>query len=134
MESAALTKPETILPEPAENSRPSWFGFLISVKDEAPFTKQEIVQYLEAHGIGTRQLFAGNILRQPMLTMADVNIRIGSDGLKNTQQLTEEDYAKLPGTEFIMNHTFWVGVAQNLTEDDTAKTVKTINDFIKTKI
>ena len=123
-----------ILPKIHEQCTPSWFGFLISVKDEAPFTKQEMVQYLEAHGIGTRQLFAGNILRQPMLTMADVNIRIGSDGLKNTQSLTEEDYAKLPGTEFIMNHTFWVGVAQNLTEEDTAKTVKIIHDFVKEKI
>lgn len=123
-----------ILPKIHEQCTPSWFGFLISVKDEAPFTKQEMVQYLEAHGIGTRQLFAGNILRQPMLTMADVNIRIGTDGLKNTQSLTEEDYAKLPGTEFIMNHTFWVGVAQNLTEDDMAKTLKVIHDFVEEKI
>ena len=120
-----------ILPKIHKQCTPSWFGFLISVKEDAPFTKQELVEYLEKNGIGTRQLFAGNILRQPMLTTSDVEVRIGSDKLKSAQQLTEKDYAQLPQTEFIMNHTFWVGCAQNLTENDAAQTVKIIHNFVK---
>lgn len=123
-----------ILPKIHKHCIPSWFGFLISVKEDAPFTKQELVEYLENNGIGTRQLFAGNILRQPMLTMANIDVRIGTDFAKNTQQLTEEDYAKLPVTEFIMTHTFWVGCAQNLTIEDTAKTVQVIHQFVESKI
>ena len=122
-----------ILPKIHEECTPSWFGFLISVRDDAPFTKQELVEYLEVNGIGTRQLFAGNILRQPMLTLADVDVRIGSDTVKNMSQITEADYAKLPVTEFIMTHTFWVGCAQNLTEEDTAKTVQVIHQFVESK-
>lgn len=123
-----------ILPKIHEQCTPSWFGFLISVKEDAPFTKQELVEYLENNGIGTRQLFAGNILRQPMLTTADINVRVGSDSVKNMSQITESDYEKLPGTEFIMTHTFWVGCAQNLTPEDTAKTVQVIHQFIESKI
>ena len=122
-----------ILPKIHKECTPSWFGFLISVRDDAPFTKQDLVEYLEANGIGTRQLFAGNILRQPMLTMADVDVRIGSDTVKNMSQITEADYGQLPVTEFIMNHTFWVGCAQNLTEKDTAKTVQVIHQFVESK-
>ena len=69
-----------------------------------------------------------------MLTMADVNVRIASDPVKNMSQITEADYAKLPGTEFIMTHTFWVGCAQNLTEEDTAKTVQVIHQFVEGKL
>lgn len=122
-----------ILPKIADNCVPSWFGFLISVKDTAPFTKQDLVKYLEANGIGTRQLFAGNILRQPMFTENDVNVRIGSSEVLNSKNLTEEDYAKLSGTEFIMNRTFWVGVAQNNTPSDMRKTSKIIHEFIASK-
>ena len=122
-----------ILPEIHKNCSPSWFGFLISVRDNAPFTKQEMVEHLESHGIGTRQLFAGNILRQPMITNANFDLRIGNDATKNSKNLSESDYAKLPGTEFIMNHTFWVGCAQNLVESDVQKTVNTIADFIRGK-
>jgi len=120
-----------ILPKITENCTPSWFGFLISVKENAPFTKQDLVKYLEANGIGTRQLFAGNILRQPMIVENDINLRIGSSELLNAKELHEIHYASLPGTEFIMNHTFWVGVAQNNTPEDMKKTSKVIHDFIR---
>lgn len=119
-----------ILPKITKNCVPSWFGFLISVKENAPFTKQELVPYLEAHGIGTRQLFAGNILRQPMIVNNDIILRIGSDVAIHSSQLTEANYAKLKGTEFIMNHTFWVGVAQNNTPEDMKKTSRVIHEFI----
>lgn len=122
-----------ILPQVHDMCSPSWFGFLISVRDDAPFSKQELVEHLESQGIGTRQLFAGNILRQPMVTMADFDLRIGDSGVVNSHNLSESDFEKLPGTEFIMNHTFWVGCAQNLTEKDVQKTVDVISEFIKAK-
>lgn len=120
-----------ILPSHNEKCAPSWFGFLISVKEDAPFTKQQLVEYLEAHGIGTRQLFAGNLLRQPMITTYDLPLRIGSGELKSSHDLTEDDYKALPATDFIMNHTFWVGVAQNVTIEDMKQTSKVFHDFIR---
>lgn len=122
-----------ILPQITPHCTPSWFGFLISVKENAPFTKQEMVTYLEAHGIGTRQLFAGNILRQPMIGEHDVSLRIGKSGLIHSKDLSEAHYAALPGTEFIMNNTFWVGVAQNNTVEDMKQTSRVIHAFVKEK-
>ena len=119
-----------ILPQIAAHCKPSWFGFLISVKDTAPFSKQDMVTYLESKGVGTRQLFAGNILRQPLIVENNVQLRIGDSGLLNSKDLTEADYARLPRTEFIMNHTFWVGVAQNNTPTDMQTTIRVIHDFI----
>ena len=120
-----------ILPHVADKCIPSWFGYLISVKPNAPFTKQEMVPYLEQNGIGTRNLFAGNILRQPVFKNNDIPMRIGSGKLQNSRDLTERDYKKLPGADFIMNNTFWVGVAQNNTPKDMLKTAKVIHDFVK---
>ena len=82
-----------ILPEAQENSEPSWFGFLISVREDSPFNRNEIVKYLNEKKIGTRLLFAGNIVKQPY--MKGRNYRIIGD-LKNS--------------DFIMNNTFWIGV------------------------
>ena len=70
-----------ILPEVKEGVKPSWFGYLISVKPDAPFTKQEMVEFLENNGVGTRQLFAGNILRQPCFVENDIKLRINDGGL-----------------------------------------------------
>ena len=82
-----------ILPEAQENSEPSWFGFLISVREDAPFNRNDIVKYLNDKKIGTRLLFAGNIIKQPY--MKDRNYRVIGD-MKNS--------------DFIMNNTFWIGV------------------------
>ena len=86
-EKLADLKDYLILPEVREGVKPSWFGYLISVKENAPFTKQEMVEYLENNKIGTRQLFAGNILRQPMIVDNDVDFRIGNSGLSNSKGL-----------------------------------------------
>lgn len=122
-----------ILPSVPAGTSPSWFGFLISVKENANFTKQELVEYLEANGIGTRQLFAGNILRQPMLVDSDVQLRIGDSKLLNARDLTEADYALLPNTDFIMNNTFWVGTFPALDEPELARIAQAIHDFIQSK-
>ena len=119
-----------ILPQINEYCTPSWFGFLLSVRPEAPFTKQELVEYLEAHGVGTRQLFAGNLLRQPMLTDTDVELRIGNGPLLHSQDLDEEQYALLPNTDFIMQNTFWIGTAQNIDEQDEKEISRKIHEFV----
>lgn len=123
-----------ILPEVAENVSPSWFGYLISVKEDAPFTKQQMVEYLEKNGVGTRQLFAGNILRQPMIVENDVDLRIGNSAIINSKDLTDEHYKMLPNTEFIMNNTFWTGVFPALGENEISRISDTIHAFVKEKV
>ena len=95
-----------ILPQVNGNVKPSWFGYLISVKPEAPFTKQALVEYLEKNGVGTRQLFAGNILRQPMFVESEIPMRIGNSDLIFSNELNDDYYKLLPNTDFIMNNTF----------------------------
>lgn len=123
-----------ILPKINDNVKPSWFGYLISVKENAPFTKQKMVEYLESHKIGTRQLFAGNILRQPMIVENDVDFRIANSGIINSKDLTEEHYKLLPNTDFIMNNTFWVGTFPALGEDEIKRISDTIHEFVKVSI
>lgn len=86
-----------LLPEATEHSDPSWFGFLLCVRENAPFTRAELVAFLEGRGIQTRQLFAGNLLRQP--AFARVPHR-QAGGLENTDRL--------------MNDAFFLGVYPGL--------------------
>lgn len=88
------------LPQPTPGSEPSWFGYLITVKPESPKTRNQIVRFLESRRIGTRLLFAGNILRQP--AYENIQHRIVGD-LKNT--------------DIEMNNSFWVGVYPGLTDE-----------------
>lgn len=120
-----------ILPQIPSGVKPSWFGFLISLKPNNKFNKQQLVEYLEKNGIGTRQLFAGNILRQPMMVENDIPLKINSSILLNSRDLTEENYAALPNTDFIMHNTFWVGVYPELGEKELNKTSKLIHEFIE---
>lgn len=121
------------LPKPQPGSEPSWFGFLISVRAGAPFSKRGLVEYLEENGVGTRQLFAGNILRQPMITESDAPLRIGPGPLKRGRELGEADYAQLPGTEAIMNNSFWVGCFPALGERELSKTAAAVRAFVESK-
>jgi CDP-6-deoxy-D-xylo-4-hexulose-3-dehydrase len=102
-----------ILPEATENSDPSWFGFPITLRDNAPVTRVDLLTYLDQNKIGTRLLFAGNLTRQPY--MIGRNFRI-SGGLTNT--------------DIIMNNTFWIGVFPGLTKEMLEFTSKKIEDFI----
>ena len=120
-----------ILPENQKGCKPSWFGYLISVRKDAPFSKQELVEYLEKNNIGTRQLFAGNILRQPMIVENDIPLRIAGGSLLSSKELGEEHYKLLPNTEFIMNNTFWVGVFPALGENEIERTSCVIHHFVK---
>lgn len=97
-------KDKIILPEPAENSRPSWFGFLISVKPEAGISRNKVIRFIEEHNIQTRLLFSGNLIKHPCFDQ----IR-GTDAYRVV--------GNLDSTEFIMNHTFWVGVYPGMTDE-----------------
>lgn len=103
-----------VLPKAAPNSDPSWFGFPIFVKEDAPFTRNELVQYLEENLIGTRLLFGGNLLRQPLYQ--GLNYRVVGD---------------LSNADKIMNCVFWIGVFPRLTEEMLTYVANTIKTFCK---
>jgi CDP-6-deoxy-D-xylo-4-hexulose-3-dehydrase len=86
------------LPKAAEHSDPSWFGFPITLKENCPVTRLDLLTYLDQKKVGTRLLFAGNLTRQPY--MIGANYRISGD---------------LTNTDNVMNNTFWIGVQPSLT-------------------
>lgn len=93
-----------ILPEPAENSRPSWFGFLISMRPESGLNRNAVTRYFEDHNVQTRLLFSGNLVRHPCFNQ----IR-GTDAYRVA--------GTLENTDFIMNNAFWVGVYPGMTDE-----------------
>ncbi|KAA5805703.1 lipopolysaccharide biosynthesis protein RfbH [Thermoanaerobacterium thermosaccharolyticum] len=105
-----------ILPKATENSEASWFGFILTIKENAPFNRNELINYLEKNKIGTRLLFAGNILRQPAFTNNDIEYKI-IDNLKNT--------------DIIMERTFWIGVWPGIDEKMAQYIIDVIKKFIR---
>ena len=123
-----------ILPKIVKGTTPSWFGFLLTVKQNNKFTKQQLVEYLEENGVGTRQLFAGNILRQPMMTENEIPLRIGKSKLLLSNKLKEKHYKMLLNTEYIMKNSFWVGVFPVLGKKEMDKISDLIHEFIEKEI
>jgi CDP-6-deoxy-D-xylo-4-hexulose-3-dehydrase len=109
-----------ILPEPQKKSNPSWFGFLISVQEDAGFTRNELSQYLESKKIQTRNLFAGNLLKHPAFD----EMRKLQEGYRVVGNLTK--------TDFVMNNTFWIGVYPGMTDAMITYMITTIKDFVTT--
>ena len=103
-----------LLPAPSEDSDPSWFGFPIAVKEDAPFTRDQLTRHLEANKIGTRLVFAGNLLRQP--AYEGYEHRVVGD-LKNT--------------DFVMNRAFWIGVYPGLTKEMLDFIAKVMVEFVE---
>jgi CDP-6-deoxy-D-xylo-4-hexulose-3-dehydrase len=103
-----------ILPEASPGSNPSWFGFPITVRENAPFSRNQIVAHLDEKKIGTRLLFAGNLLKQPAFQNIDHRV-VGS----------------LENTDIIMNDTFWIGVWPGLSRAMLDYVIQEIIDFTK---
>ena len=107
-----------ILPEPTRNSNPSWFGFLLSVKPDAGFTRNELAEYLESKKIQTRNLFAGNLLKHPAFD----EMRATGEGYRVVGDLTN--------TDFVMSHTLWVGVYPGMTKEMIHYMISVIKEFV----
>jgi len=105
-----------ILPEPTRGANPSWFGFAITIRENAPFKRQELLRFLETRKIGTRLLFGGNLTRQP--AYKDVEYRVSGS---------------LTRTDTIMNSTFWIGVYPGLSEPMLEYVIRTMTEFCLSK-
>lgn len=102
--------------DPIVKADPSWFGFLITLKDDCPFTREDFMQFLNQRKIGTRLLFAGNITRQPYFINYDVRYRqIGN--LKNSDK--------------VMTNTFWIGVYPGITKEMMDWIEKSFSEYIE---
>jgi CDP-4-dehydro-6-deoxyglucose reductase, E1 len=106
-----------ILPRATPRSDPSWFGFPITVRPEAPFSRLDLVRHLESRRIGTRQLFGGNLTRQP----AYRNVRMRVVG-------------ELKNTDLAMRNTFWIGVYPGLTEAMIDYVGQSVAEFIEAAV
>ena len=109
--------PGLILPVAEANSNPSWFGFLIAVKEDAGFTRNELTGYLEQNKIQTRNLFAGNLTKHPCF---------------DEMRQTGEGYrivGELKNTDFVMTNGFWIGVFPGMTKEMNQWMIKCIREF-----
>lgn len=107
-----------ILPEPAENSNPSWFGFLLTVRDGSGLNRNKIVQYLEQNNIQTRLLFSGNYVRQPCF-----------DGLRGSNLYRV--VGDLDNSDCITDNTFWIGVYPGMSNSMLDYMVKNIFEAVQ---
>jgi CDP-6-deoxy-D-xylo-4-hexulose-3-dehydrase len=111
-EHLAACEPFLILPQATAGSDPSWFGFPLTLRDGCGFKRVELVRYLDTQGVGTRLLFAGNLVRQPY--MEGRNFRISGE---------------LTLTDKVMNDTFWIGLWPGLGEAHLGHAVHCIKTF-----
>ncbi len=102
-----------MLPEPGANADPSWFGFTLGVKPGAPFTRDQMTRHLESKKIGTRLLFAGNLLRQPAYAGWEYRV-----------------VGEMRNTDFVMNNVCWIGVYPGLTEPMLDFMAQTVTEFV----
>lgn len=137
-----------VLPQATPNSDPSWFGFLLTVRENAGFTRDEIVRHLEEHNIQTRMLFSGNIIKHPCFD----DLRSSGHGYRTvsttspSRSFTDSPTpsfpnspsqpfshapSALPETDRIMCDTFWLGVYPGMTEAMLAYMVDKIREFLR---
>lgn len=110
-----------ILPRATAGADPSWFGFLLTVKENAGFTRDEIVNHLEKNKIQTRMLFAGNLIRHPAFD----EMRATRTGYRVAGDLTN--------TDRVMRDTFWIGVYPGMTKEMLQYMIAKISEFVSTK-
>lgn len=108
-----------ILPEPTAKADPSWFGFLVTVREDAGFTRDALVQHLENNKVQTRMLFAGNLVKHPCFDA----MRRSGKGYRVV--------GKLANTDAILNRTFWVGVYPGMKPEMLKYMAATFADFLK---
>lgn len=104
-----------ILPEATPGSEPSWFGLVLTLKENAPFSRDEIVRHLNERKIGTRLLFGGNLIRQPYMQGREYRV-----------------HGDLTNSDRIMHQTFWIGVYPGLGTEEIAYVLDVIGSFCKT--
>jgi len=102
-----------ILPQATEKSIPSWFGFPITMKESSPVSRRDLVDYLDQCKVGTRMLFAGNLIRQPYMNKQNYRV---AENLNVTDQ--------------IMNNTFWIGLQPALSKDMLDYSAECIEKFL----
>jgi CDP-6-deoxy-D-xylo-4-hexulose-3-dehydrase len=107
-----------ILPEPMQDSVPSWFGFLMTVRERAGVSRDEIVTELERHNIQTRMLFAGNLTKHPCFD----EMRASGKGYRVSGDLNN--------TDRIMRDSFWIGVYPGMTKEKLTYMVKVLKEFL----
>lgn len=110
---------QLILPEATAESDPSWFGFLLTVRDGAGFTRDQIVHHLESNGIQTRMLFAGNLIKHPCFD----EMRREGKGYRVV--------GNLDVTDTIMRDTFWVGVYPGMSKDRIDYCIQVLSQFFQ---
>lgn len=120
-EGLSVLNEKFFLPEAEKNSDPSWFGFLLTVKENAGFTRDQIVAQLEKMGVQTRMLFAGNLIKHPCFD----EMRKAGRGYRLV--------GKLSATDRIMNNTFWIGVYPGMEKSMLEYTITQINAVISKK-
>ena len=109
--------PGLILPVAEADSNPSWFGFLIAVKEDAGFTRNELTGYLEQNKIQTRNLFAGNLTKHPCFD----EMRASGEGYRIV--------GELKNTDFVMTNGFWIGVFPGMSKEMSKWMIKCIKEF-----
>lgn len=107
-----------ILPEATPCSEPSWFGFMLTVKEDAGFTRGEITNYLEQKGIQTRTLFSGNLIKHPCFD----EMRSSGEGYRVA--------GNLENTDLVMNNSFWFGVYPGLNDKQLDFIISTVKNFV----
>ena len=112
---------QLILPKAEANSNPSWFGFLIAVKEDAGFTRNELTSFLESRKIQTRNLFAGNLIKHPAFD----EMRKSGEGYRVVGELKM--------TDFVMNNGFWIGVYPGMTDEMIDWMITSIREFCNSK-
>lgn len=107
-----------VLPEKEKDSNPSWFGFLISVKENSGKSRVELAKYLEANKIQTRNLFAGNLIKHPAFD----EMRASGEGFRTV--------GDLKNTDFIMNNTIWIGVYPGMSNEMLDFMIEKVREYV----
>jgi CDP-6-deoxy-D-xylo-4-hexulose-3-dehydrase len=103
-----------ILPQATEGSEPSWFGFPLAVRPEAPFSRDEVLRWLDERKIATRLLFGGNLLRQPAY-----------------QNIRHRKIGELANSDFVMNQVLWMGVWPGLSQEMLSFMIDTLHRMVR---